>query len=100
MQELRATVWRRVADATIAKVADLGSVFVALAATPDDDTLLARGVELTHAISGSAGVYGFCDEARAASALEGLLRNWPGASGVGAAQPLLAVLEQGFEEDE
>lgn len=97
MEQLRATLWRRVGDATHTSVADLATVLIGLAAAPEDDDLRQRGVALAHAVAGSAGVYGFRDEARAASELEGLLRSWPGASGVATARPLLALLEGGFE---
>ena len=100
MQELRATLWRRVGDATHAKVAELSTVLVGLARLPDDELLLERGVRLAHAVAGSSGVYGFRDEARAASELEGLFRAWPGAPGILHAHPLLAVLDHGFEVTE
>ena len=97
MEELRATLWRRVGDATNANVADLATVFVGLQAAPDDEDLLERGVQLVHAIAGSAGVYGFRDEARAASELEGLLRAWPGSSAIAPALELLGRLQRGFQ---
>lgn len=97
MEELRATLWRRVGDATHADIADLATVLVGLAVAPGDDDLRERGVRLAHAIAGSAGVYGFRDEARAASDLEGLLRAWPGGSGIEPARALLERLERGFQ---
>ncbi len=97
MQELRATLWRRVGDATHAHVADLATALIGLQQAPGDEDLLARGVQLAHSIAGSAGVYGFDDEARAANELEGLLREWPGASGIAPALDLLDRLQRGFE---
>jgi HPt (histidine-containing phosphotransfer) domain-containing protein len=97
-QELRATLWRRVGDATIARVDDLEATFVGLGERPEDERLHTRAVGLAHAIAGSAGVYGFRDEARAASELEGLLRAWPGTDGIELAAPHLATLRDGFEE--
>lgn len=99
MEELRATLWRRVGDATHASVDELAIVFDGLARAPGDDVLRERGVRLAHAIAGSSGVYGFRDEARAASELEGLLRAWPGADGVAPARELLKALEDGFQVD-
>lgn len=97
MKELRATLWRRVGDATHANVDSLGTILVGMQQAPDDENLAARGVQLAHAIAGSAGVYGFRDEARAANELEGLLREWPGASGMSRALELLGQLQRGFE---
>ncbi len=99
MEQLRATLWRRVGDATKANVIDLGTVLVGLAVSPHDAELLDQSVNLAHAVAGSAGVYGFRAEARAASDLEGLLRAWPGAEGIPVAQALVAQLEDGFEVD-
>lgn len=99
MEELRATLWRRVGDATHATVEELATLFARLARSPEDVALIERGVRLAHAVAGSAGVYGFRDEARAASDLEGLLRAWPGADGIAPARTLLSRLEHGFEVD-
>lgn len=99
MEELRATLWRRVGDATHANVADLATILIGLQASPVDEHLLDRGVRLAHAISGRAGVYGFRDEARSANELEGLLRDWPGESALTRARELLGRLERGFQVD-
>lgn len=97
MEELRATLWRRVGDAMHSDISDLATVLVGLTAAPGDDDLRQRGVRLAHAIAGRSGVYGFRDEARAASELEGLLRAWPGSAGIEPARVLLERLERGFQ---
>ena len=101
-EELRATLWRRVGDATRINVEELDGVLERLAAAPLDAHLLDRGIKLAHSIAGSAGVYGFRDEARAASSIEGLLRtrtgDGDGGGDIAPARAALGVLRDGFAD--
>lgn len=97
MNDLRATLWRRVGDATHANVADLATVLVGLQKSPADVASVERGVQLAHSVAGSAGVYGFQDEAHAANDLEELLRDWTGRPDISTAIELLARLQRGFQ---
>jgi chemotaxis protein histidine kinase CheA len=96
--QLQATLWEQVGAATRANVGELAEVLDQLASAPVTDPLLAeRGVRLAHMVAGSAGVYGFRDEAHAASRIEAVLRTIDGPDvELGEATVELARLRSGF----
>ena len=95
-EQVRAALWARFGDATTRGVADLHVAFDALLASPEDERLREHACGLAHAIAGSAGVYGFQEEARAAVELERLLRAWPVTDAAERARPHLDQLATGF----
>jgi chemotaxis protein histidine kinase CheA len=95
--ELRATLWRGVCGATRVQIEDLASALDALCSDAADDAARARSMVLAHTIAGTAGVYGFVREARAASRLEVMLRRWiDDANHEREARSLVAMLRDGL----
>lgn len=75
--ELRATLWRRVAVETSAQVRALSKLVCERGIERLDPSEQGRARRLAHTIAGTLGVYGFESQARAASMIEGMLREFP-----------------------